>query len=146
MNAQPVVKEVIINAPAAKVWHAITNQEAMKQWYFDLSGFQPEVGFEFQFEGGDAENCYLHLSKITEVVVNKKLSYSWRYDGFPGNSHVTFELFEEGAQTRVRLTHEGLESFAGAGLAFAKENFVAGWNQLVGIQLKEYVEKQLVNN
>lgn len=140
MNSEPIVKEVLINAPAAKVWHAITDREAMKHWYFDLSGFQPEVGFEFQFEGGDAKKCYLHLCKITEVIENQKLAYTWRYDGFSGNSLVTFELFEEGTQTRVRLTHEGLENFANNGPAFAKENFVAGWNQLIGTSLKDFVE------
>lgn len=140
MNNEPVVKEVLINAPVAKVWHAITDKAAMKQWYFDLSGFEPEVGFEFQFEGGDAVKCYLHLCKITEVIVNKKLAYTWRYDGYPGDSLVIFELFEEGGQTRVRLTHEGIENFATAGSPFAKENFVKGWNQLIGIQLKNFAE------
>ncbi len=145
MKHPPVVKEVIIHAPAAKVWQAITDKDAMRQWYFDIAVFKPEVGFEFQFEGGDENKCYLHLCKITEVVEHKRLAYSWRYDGFPGDSLVTFELFEEGDRTRVRLTHEGLESFAPGGPAFAKENFVAGWNQLIGTLLKEYVENQTVN-
>jgi uncharacterized protein YndB with AHSA1/START domain len=142
MKNEPIVKEVLVNAPAAKVWHAITDPVAMKQWYFDITGFKPEVGTEFHFEGSDKDNCYLHLCKITEVIETEKLAYTWRYDGYPGDSLVTFELFTEGDQTRVRLTHEGLESFAGAGLAFAKENFVAGWNDLIGKLLKEYVENE----
>jgi uncharacterized protein YndB with AHSA1/START domain len=31
------------------VWKAITNAADMKQWYFDIPGFKPEVGFEFSF-------------------------------------------------------------------------------------------------
>ncbi len=140
MKNEPIVKELLMNAPTAKIWQAITDKEAMKKWYFDIAAFEPEVGFEFQFEGGDKDHCYVHLCKVIEVVEGKKLVYSWRYEGYPGNSLVTFELFEEGDQTRVRLTHEGLESFAASGNMFAKENFVRGWNQLIGTSLKEYVE------
>ena len=46
-NAEPVIKEVLLNAPASKVWKAITDKNEMKQWYFDLAEFKPEVGFEF---------------------------------------------------------------------------------------------------
>lgn len=141
-NNEPLIKEVVINAPVSKVWNAITDKDEMKNWYFDLSEFKPEVGFEFQFEGGTEDCMYLHLCKITEVVVNKKLTYSWKYDGYSGNSFVTFELFDEDGKTRVKLTHEGLESFpADENPDLAKNNFVEGWNQIIGISLKEYVEK-----
>ena len=53
----------------------------------------------------------LHLSRLFfDVVDGKKLTYSWRYDGYPGNSFVTFELFGEGQKTRLKLTHEGIET------------------------------------
>ncbi|MBC7829978.1 MAG: SRPBCC domain-containing protein, partial [Chitinophagaceae bacterium] len=111
MKTEPFVIEKIYNAPLEKVWKAITDKVAMKQWYFDIDEFKPEVGFEFQFEGGSEESAYLHLCKITEVIVGKKLTYSWRYDGYEGNSFVTWELFAEGDKTRLKLTHEGLETF-----------------------------------
>ncbi len=141
VKADPVIKEVLLSAPASKIWEAITSREQMKAWYFDLAEFKPEVGFEFQFEGGKDGKCYLHLCKITEVIPLKKLSYSWRYDGYPGTSLVTFEIFAEGNKTRLKLTHEGLESFGTDNPDFAKENFVEGWNQIVGESLKKYVEK-----
>jgi len=141
VKADPVIKEVLLSAPASKIWEAITSREQMKAWYFDLAEFKPEVGFEFQFEGGKDGKSYLHLCKITEVIPLKKLSYSWRYDGYPGTSLVTFEIFAEGNKTRLKLTHEGLESFGTDNPDFAKENFVEGWNQIVGESLKKYVEK-----
>ncbi len=55
--------------------------------------FKAELGYKFQFPGGTAEQQYLHLCEVTEVVVGKKLTYSWRYDGYAGNSFVTCELF-----------------------------------------------------
>lgn len=141
MTNEPFVIEHTYNAPVKKVWNAITDRDQMKQWYFDLKEFKPEVGFEFQFEGGKDGNTYLHLCKVTEVVEGKKLKHSWRYDGFEGNSFVTWELFDEGNKTRVKLTHDGLETFPVNNPDFAKNNFVMGWNQIVGTSLKEYVEK-----
>jgi uncharacterized protein YndB with AHSA1/START domain len=140
MKSEPFVLERTYNAPVEKVWKAITDKDAMKQWYFDITEFKPEVGFEFQFEGSNEERCYLHLCKITEVITGKKLSYSWRYDGYEGNSFVTWELFAEGDKTRLKLTHEGLESFPMSNPDFAKKNFVTGWNHIVGELLRKFVE------
>jgi uncharacterized protein YndB with AHSA1/START domain len=47
MENDPFVIERTYNAPIAKVWKALTDKNDMKQWYFDLSEFKPEVGFEF---------------------------------------------------------------------------------------------------
>jgi uncharacterized protein YndB with AHSA1/START domain len=137
---EPIVIERIFNAPVEKVWKAITDKDQMKQWYFDIPEFKPEVGFEFRFEGGKEDRSYVHLCKITEVVAGRKLKYSWRYDGYGGNSFVTFELFAEGSSTRLRLTHEGLETFPSDNPDFAKENFVEGWTHIIGSSLKDFVE------
>src|SRR5690606_14486939 len=107
MNSAPFIIERTYNAPVNVVWEAITDKNKMKKLYFDLSEFKPEVGFEFQFSGqGNEGQKYLHLCKIIEVVFERKLTYSWRYDAYKGNSFVTFELFPEGDKTRVMLTHE----------------------------------------
>jgi len=141
MNNEPIIIERTYNAPATRVWKAISDKNEMKKWYFDLAEFKPEVGFEFQFYGGKEERQYLHLCKITEVVVGKKLTYSWRYDGYEGISYVTFELFNEGNQTRLILTHKGLETFPVSNPDFGKENFVEGWTYIINISLTEFLEK-----
>lgn len=132
--------ERIYSAPVEKVWAAITDEQQMRQWYFDIPGFKAVVGFEFEFYGGTEEKQFRHLCRITEVKPNKRLAYTWRYDGYPGESVVTFELFAEGGRTRLRLTHEGLDTFPPMS-EFAKENFVAGWTELIGTRLKDHVEK-----
>ena len=138
MENKPIIVERVFNAPVSKVWKAITDKAEMKDWYFDLAEFKPEVGFKFQFMGGTEEKQYLHLCEITDVVPEKKLTYSWRYDGYEGNSFVTFELFEEGNQTRLKLTHRGLESFPD-NPDFAKSNFEDGWDQIINTSLKNYL-------
>ncbi|MDQ3290961.1 MAG: SRPBCC domain-containing protein [Bacteroidota bacterium] len=141
MKNEPFVIERTFQAPIEKVWRAITDKDKMKQWYFDLAEFKPEVGFEFQFTGGTEENSYLHLCKITKIIEGRMLTHSWRYDGYPGNSFVTFELFPEGDKTRLRLTHEGLETLPQDNPDFARKNFEAGWTDIIGSLLPEFLAK-----
>jgi len=141
MNNQPFVIERVYNAPSSRIWKALTDKSEMKKWYFDVSDFKPEVGFEFTFPG-EGRNCekYVHRCRITEVIEGKKLAYSWAYEGHPGNSIVTFELFPEGEKTRLRLTHSGLETFPKSNSDFARESFAEGWTYITGTSLKEYLE------
>ena len=140
MNTQPFTIERTYNAPISKVWSAITDKDQMKKWYFDLPQFKPKVGTEFQFTGGpDDGKKYLHLCKVVEVEEGKKIAYTWRYDGYAGDSKVTFELFEEGNLTRLKLTHEGLETFPADNPDLVKGNFVAGWTEIVGTSLKKFL-------
>lgn len=140
MDHRPVVIEAKFNSSPENVWEAVTVNEKMKVWYFDLKEFRPEVGFEFRFLAGEKEDKqYLHICKITEVIPGKKIVYSWRYDGYEGISFVSFELFPEGEGTRLKLTHSGLESFPQSNPDLAKENFAAGWKQLIGNSLKNYL-------
>ena len=114
----------------------------MKQWYFDLSDFKPEIGFEFSFPGkGNEGQDYTHLCKITQVEPEKLLQYSWQYKSYPGKSFVTFELFPEGNATKLKLTHEGLETFPQDTKDFAKESFAGGWTYLIGKSIIEFLEK-----
>ena len=137
--AEAVVIERTFNAPVAKVWNAITDVEEMRQWYFDLKEFKPEVGFEFECIFEHEGMTHHHLCKITEVIPQKKLAYTWRYQGHEGDSLITFELFAAGDKTRLKLTHEGLETFPKPP-SFARKNFLKGWTELIGASLKNFLE------
>ncbi len=80
MDKGTVIKEKTFNAPIEKVWKALTDKNQMKEWYFDIPDFKPEVGFEFQFLAGHTDKKWLHLCKITEIIEGRKIAYSWRYD------------------------------------------------------------------
>jgi len=142
MKNQPIVVEKTYDASLAKVWTAITDRVEMKEWYFDLEDFKATPGFTFSFSGGPSpEKQYLHLCEVVEAIPQKKLSYSWRYDGYPGSSLVSFELTPEGNKTLLRLTHEGLESFPADEEDFARKNFEEGWGQIINISLSEFFQK-----
>ena len=141
MNNEPIIIERVFNAPVSKVWKAIIDRNEMRNWYFDLAEFKAETGFKFQFYGGPSpERQYLHLCEITEVIRERKLSHSWRFDGYPGNSLLTFELSGQENKTLLKLTHDGLETFPEENPDFAKANFVEGWNEIINISLKKYLE------
>lgn len=141
MKAEPLIVERTYNAPAARVWEAITNKEQMKQWYFDLESFKPEVGFRFKFYASNEDRTFLHECEITEVIPGRKLVHSWRYANYPGDSSVSFELFPEGDKTRLVLTHTGLETFPADNPDFSRNNFTMGWTAIIGQHLKEFVER-----
>ena len=141
MNTQPFTIERVFDASIHDIWKALTEKEWMKQWYFDLVEFKAEVGFAFQFSGGPSpEKQYLHLCEITEVIPEKKLSYTWRYDGYEGNSLLTFELFTEESKTRLVLTHEGLETFPASNPDFDKKNFEIGWTAFIHTSLVNFLK------
>ncbi len=141
MNTNSIIVERTFDVPASKIWKAISNRDEMAKWYFDLQAFRAEPGFEFQFEGGPEDRKYTHLCKVIEVENEKRLSYSWRYDGYAGNSFVTFELYPDGTKTRLKLTHSGVDSFPKDNPDLARENFVQGWTEIIGTSLQEYLTK-----
>ena len=135
-----VTVEKVYNAPVEQVWSALTDKDEMRKWYFNVSDFKPEKGFEFSFAGqGSKGEEYVHLCKVVEVIPNEKLQYSWAYKGYTGYSVVTFELFAEGNKTRLKVMHEGLESFAENGPDFAVTSFNGGWNEIVNVMLEKYL-------
>jgi len=142
MESTPIYVKRTLSAPVPEVWQAITDRDEMAAWYFDLEAFEPKLGFEFQFTGkGHKGEQYVHLCKITEVRHEQKISYSWKYQGYPGESLVSFELEPEGHETRIKLSHSGIETFP-KDPDFARERFNAGWTELICNSLKNYLKNK----
>ena len=138
MENEPLILEHEFDAPIELVWRAFTEKELMKKWFFDVSDFQPIVGFKFQFEGGEEDKRYVHLCEVIELVPLKKLKYSWKYEGYDGLSFVTYELSSVGDKTKVKLIHEGIETFTN--LDFVIGKFLEGWTYLLQVSLQEFLD------
>ena len=82
---------------------------------------------------------YINLCQVKEVIAGKRISYSWRYQGYQGHSLLTFDLEHMGAQTKVTLTHAGLETFPADNPAFARNNFEGGWGYFMNEGLPKYL-------
>ena len=138
---EPIIVEQTFNASINDVWNAITMVGQMKQWFFEnIESFKPEVGFETQFNVQSQNRNFLHLWKLTEVVSMKKITYSWKYGGIPGDSFVVFELVEQNDQTKLRLTHTVMESFPEDIPEFSRQSGIEGWNYFIRKSLKEFLE------
>ena len=138
--AEAIILERTFDAPVGRVWTALTDVDQMREWYFDLTEFKVQVGFEFDFIVEHEGSSYHHLCRVTDVVPEKKIAYTWRYKGEPGDSLVTFELFPDGDETRLKLTHTGIETFPKTP-AYARKNFEAGWTAIIGSELKQFIER-----
>ena len=142
MNNNPIVVEQTYDAPIEVVWKAITDKDQMRQWFFKpMTEFEPEIGFETQFDVRCEGKDYLHLWKVTDVVPQKRISYQWRYGGYPGDSSVTWELSEGRDGTKLLLTHAGHETIQGDPI-FSRESGVAGWSYFLHDSLKAFLEER----
>jgi uncharacterized protein YndB with AHSA1/START domain len=139
-NNQLIIEREV-NASSDLVWKALTDYKILKQWMPFFSDFNATVGFETRFKlGSDEEHQYVHLVKVLEVVPGEKLTYTWRYPDYAGDSHITFELFPDGEKTKVVLTHTITEDFPADNPDFDKKNFAEGWTYTID-GLKKIVEK-----
>ncbi|HEX8563010.1 MAG TPA: SRPBCC domain-containing protein [Flavobacterium sp.] len=143
MDTTPVIVERTFNVLPSEIWSAITDNSKLQQWYFRLSEFKPEPGFRFTFTGGPEDGPqYVHLCEIVEVIPQERISYTWIYEGIPGETLVTVDLTPNERGTKVTLTHSGIETIATAGPDFAKSNFNQGWTYFIHTALKNFIEKQ----
>ena len=141
-NDEPIIVEQTFNTSIDTLWKSITEIDQMRQWYFEnIPSFKPEVGFETQFNVHSHDRTFLHMWSVTEVVPMKKLTYNWKYENYPGDSFVVFELFKENNMTKLRLTHQVQESFPEDIPEFSRESCVEGWTFFIRKSLKEFLEK-----
>ncbi|WP_079715728.1 SRPBCC family protein [Parapedobacter luteus] len=141
MNPKQLVFEQTYEAPIERVWRALTDKEQLSAWYFDIAGFKAELGFAFTFIGSKGHEQYVHQCRIIEVDPPNKLSYTWAYEGYPGESIVTFEL-ESPAEghTKLVLTHHGIDTFPAEDDAFSPANFSEGWTFILSESLRNFVQ------
>ncbi len=138
-DPEPLVLERTFNATVTRVWTALTQLDAIRQWFFHLPAFESRVGFDFGFTVECEGQKVVNQCRITEVVPESRLAFTWRYEGVEGESTITYELFAEGDKTRLKFTQTGLETFPKEP-QFSRASFLEGWNWLVNESLKNHLE------
>lgn len=143
--AQESIKiDRVFNASVSLLWRALTDNEKLKEWYMDFEGkFKPEVGHVFEFESGPPDGKqWLHRAKVLEVIENKKLVHSWSYPGYSGEAKLTWELFEQGVEeTLLKMRFDFIEPFDPTEDELHRQNFVAGWDELINTNLANYINQ-----
>ena len=118
-----------INAPVEKVYAAWTDPDLLRRWFAPGDAVvarvvaEVAVGGKFLIEmrGTNGEKWVVH-GLYREVVRNRRLAHTWRWEGSDVESLVTVE-FESGSAgtTRLTVTHS---RFA---LAETRDNHKLGW-------------------
>lgn len=139
--SRPIIIEQKINAPAEKVWKALTDRNEMNIWYFGIPDFALEEGAVFNFYEPGEERKYHHQAEILEIVPERKLKHTWFYPEFSEQkTTLIWELQPEDEQTLVRLTHEDIDHFNDLGENFSEKAFAEGWSQIIEQSLKRFLE------
>jgi uncharacterized protein YndB with AHSA1/START domain len=134
---KPIEKKVVINAPLAEVWKALTDPAKIEQWMMMPNNFKPEVNHEFNFHGEMNGNKIPFTCKVLEIEKNKKLVYSWSAPFFEGNTTVSIILNGNSNGTELVLIHSGFAE----NQKEVQENHSLGWDERFVAKLKEVVEK-----
>jgi uncharacterized protein YndB with AHSA1/START domain len=111
--------ERLLPGPAERIWDYLTRSDKRRQW-LAAGPMEPRVGGRvehlFRHEElssepaperfRDMQSSPVMRGEVTECDPPRLLAYTWPGDG--GSSEVTFELFPEGANTLLVLTHRRL--------------------------------------
>jgi len=140
--AETIVVEQELAAPPDAVWLAVTVPERMRSWYFEqIDDFRAEVGFTTRFDVTSGGRVFRHLWEVTAVVPQERLTYEWRYAGFPGVGATEWRLAETPAGTRLVLTWTEIERFPREIPEFRPESGRAGWEYFLRERLPGFLRE-----
>jgi uncharacterized protein YndB with AHSA1/START domain len=105
---------IIIDAPVAAVWHALTEPELIEQYMFGTNVVSEwKVGSPIVWRGEWQGKQYEDKGVVLKLEPERTLQYSYfsplsGVPDVPENYHIiTVELEPEGPQTRVSLSQDG---------------------------------------
>ncbi|MGC2130313.1 MAG: SRPBCC domain-containing protein [Candidatus Aquilonibacter sp.] len=143
-SANEIVKEITINAPAAKIFAALTEPEQLTQWWGEDGLYHTEhmvvdlrVGGTWRTTGKSASGRpFVVEGEYTAIEPHHLLEYTWRHDwnGGPEQTLVRYELTEhEDGSNVLRVRHSGFTNVQ------SRDNHSEGWNRVLG-WLTNFVE------
>jgi DNA-binding transcriptional ArsR family regulator/uncharacterized protein YndB with AHSA1/START domain len=145
----PALKEIhieqaiVIKARPALVFAALTN-EISTWWrapYFhrqDAQGIvlEPHLGGRLYEEWGDGEGLLLAIVSTIKRPYELRLSGSMGMPG-PVSGVIAFQLEEKAEGTLLKLSHHAFGEIDEQ----AQANYSAGWSELLGMHLRQFVEQ-----
>jgi uncharacterized protein YndB with AHSA1/START domain len=139
---ETVIREIAINAPAERIFEALTDPEQRKAWWGAEGRFQTtlvesdlRVGGKWKMSGsGMGNRSFVVRGEYRTIEPPHVLAFTWLPDWQPNPTQtlVRFDLSEKDGITTVRVTHSGL----------TPEGVQAhsGWPQILG-WLRDYAER-----
>jgi len=145
-----IVSEVDINAPADKVFQALTDPKQLMQWWngdectTEFFEMDARRGGRWRFGTGNSKlnvngvSQFSCQGEVLEYDPPRLLAYTWIanwHDDKTRRTVVRWELTPTKDGTHVKVTHSGL-----AQEAVARKDYSGGWPGVVEM-LKKFVEK-----
>ncbi|MCW3117893.1 MAG: hypothetical protein JWM28_1975 [Chitinophagaceae bacterium] len=131
-----------INAPAVKVWEALTTPSIIKQYFFGTTAISDwKVGSPIIFKGEWEGKTYEDRGSIIEMIPKKLFRYSY-WSSMSGMEDkpenyvtITYKLSEKDNRTLLTVTQENIPDEK------LKEHSEQNWNKVLG-DLRQLIEKQ----
>ena len=109
-----IKKRIIVNSSIEKVFKSLSDETEITKWFPDQAKFGKQIGedvvFRFSKDDGIHDKDYLMEGKITDLIPNKKITYTWNnvdVPNFPKTS-VTWLLDKlDDDRTEITLIHSG---------------------------------------
>lgn len=147
MVPEQIEREIVIDAPVAKVWAAVTTAEHIGTWFGNAGAtidLRPGGEMTCTWRDGDTvDTVHAVVEKVDEPHL---FAYRWaRPPGakpVPGNTTlVEFTLSPEGERTRLRVVESGFHGldFSEADRAALFGDHAAGWGHELD-ELRSYLE------
>jgi uncharacterized protein YndB with AHSA1/START domain len=126
-----------IDAPPAKVFHALTDPSELARWWTSSSESEPRTGgsFSYRFEFDDPSRDHTYEGDYHEVGAGERVSYPWQTS--LGETTVDVRLRPSGDGTELTLAHSGWGSDAAAEEAVTMHE--QGWSFFLD-NLRSYLE------
>jgi len=110
--------EIFIEAGPEHVFGHFTDPARLSSWLGKAARLDPQPGGEFRFQVTDGEWC---VGEYIEIDPPRRVVFTWGWENEtmnvpPGSSVVEVDLAEEGAGTRLSLTHRDLPDDDSRGL------------------------------
>lgn len=121
-----------IRADREAVFRAWTEPDAMREWFCPEGGFvedaesDPVVGGRYRIAMRMPHGLSVATGVYREIDPPRRLVFTWRWEAGEGPKEgetlVTIELTARGAETELRLRHEGFAT------EDAREGHAQGWS------------------
>lgn len=127
-----IEREVLMAAPAERVWQFLTDPEHLPRWY-PGARLEPRVGAVATFDCGAAAP---YLGVVDTVDPPRQLAWRWCLEaGLPvgegPTTRVEIALLPAGDKTRVRLVESGFAALSPDVRARCQPGNDAGWEMLL---------------
>jgi uncharacterized protein YndB with AHSA1/START domain len=112
-EAEPIVKEILLDATPEEVFAYLTESGRYVQWMAIAAELDPRPGGIFRIDPNGSGSDVIS-GRFIEVTPPRRIVFTWGYERAghrlaPGSTTVEIDLIPRDGGTLLRLVHRGLE-------------------------------------